>query len=374
MRGGAIACVEAAGHQLEHHKNQHQRQGKPADDQAHHLAALLFLLLILGHGAVGLAHRCHLVGGQRLGGLLAHHGGLQILPDIVHIHGRVLAELLQIVQHGVSGLITLGDVRAHGLHADQLQSLGDIRIQLPGGLGNSAQMLDSHGHGGVTLEGQFAGEHLVQHHTGGINVRASVHPVAAGLFGRNVMHGAQGLLGQGLPLVCQTCDAEIGHSDASIPQDHDVLGLDVPVDHAAAVGMAEAAHDLGDKVQRFPPVHLAPALHILLQRHAVDELHNDVIDVITARHVVNRHDVGVGQLGHSPGLIHEPAAEIGVLGQVTVQDLYRYQPVQPVALGLIDVGHASPADQLQYLIAIIQHFPNVRIHIVNSSFSRSSAG
>ena len=140
------------------------------------------------------------------------------------------------------------------------------------------------------------------------------------------------------------------------------------------VGMAEAAHDLGDKVQRFPPVHLAPALHILLQRHAVDELHNDVIDVITARHVVHRHDVGVGQLGHSPGLIHEPAAEIGVLGQVTVQDLYRYQPVQPVALGLIDVGHASPADQLQYLIAIIQHFPNVRIHIVNSSFSRSSAG
>ena len=26
----------------------------------------------------------------------------------------------------------------------------------------------------------------------------------------------------------------------------------------------------------------------------------------------------------------EAAAEIGVLGQVTVQDLYRYQPVQPV--------------------------------------------
>ena len=50
------------------------------------------------------------------------------------------------------------------------------------------------------------------------------------------------------------------------------------------------------------------------------------------------------------------------------------QPVQPVTLSLVDVGHASPADQLQYFVAIIQHFTNVRIHIVNSSFSRSSAG
>ena len=140
-------------------------------------------------------------------------------------------------------------------------------------------MLDGHGYGAVPLKGQAAGEHLIQHHAGGIDVGPGVHPVAPGLLRRDIVHGAQGLLGQGLPLVRQARDAEVGHPDAAVPQDHDVLGLDVPVDDATAVGVAEAPHDLGDEVQRLPPVQLAPLFHILLEGDAVDQLHDDIFHI-----------------------------------------------------------------------------------------------
>ena len=124
------------------------------------------------------------------------------------------------------------------------------------------------------------------------------------------MDGAKGLLRQGLGGIRQTGDAEIGHLHAAVPQDHDVLGLDIPVDDATAVGVAEAPHDLGDEVQRLPPVQLAPLFHILLEGDAVDQLHDDIFHIAAPGHIVHRYDVGVRQLGNSLRLRVEPAAEL----------------------------------------------------------------
>ena len=126
--------------------------------------------------------------------------------------------------------------------------------------------------------------------------------------------------------------------------------------------MAQRPHDLGDEVQCLPPVHLATALHVLLQGDAVHQLHDDILRVAAAGHVVHRHDVGVGQLGHRQRLVPEAAAEVCVLRQIVFQDLHRHHSVQAVALSLVDVGHAAAADELQYLIAVIQHFSDILIH------------
>ena len=110
-------------------------------------------------------------------------------------------------------------------------------------------MLDGHGYGALSLEGQAAREHLVQHHAGGIDVGSGVDPVAPGLLRGDIVDRAKSLLGQRLSGVGKAGDAEIGHLHAAVTQDHDVLGLDVTVDDAPAVGMAQAAHDLGDEVE-----------------------------------------------------------------------------------------------------------------------------
>ena len=125
-------------------------------------------------------------------------------------------------------------------------------------------------------------------------------------------------------------------------------------------------------MQRLPPVHAATALHILLQRDAVDQLHDDVFPVRIGGHVIHRHDVGVAQLRYRLGLIVEPAAEIRVVRQVAFQYLDGHKAIQPVAPGLIDIGHTAGADQFQYFIAIVQHFSDILIHVV-ISLPRSAA-
>ena len=227
------------------------------------------------------------------------HGGLIHLlrPQIPHLKVqvgvRILAEGLQIQNHFIRGAIPAVDIRGHGLHADQLQLLRNLRIDLPRSQGNGTQVLDGHGHGGVPLKGQPSRQHLIQHHAGGVDVAAGIGPVAPGLLRRDIVDRAQCLLGQSLGGVFKARDAEVGHLHAAVPQNHDILWLDVPVDNAPAVGVAEASHDLGDEVQGFPPVQLAPLFHILLQRNAVDELHDDILDVAALGDVIHRHDIGV---------------------------------------------------------------------------------
>ena len=173
-------------------------------------------------------------------------------------------------------------------------------VDVPRRQRHGAQVLDGHGHSGVALKGQPSRQHLIQHHAGGVDVGTCIDAVAPRLLRRDVMDGAQRLLGQGLAGVCQACDAEIGHLHAAVPQNHDVLGLDVAVDDAAAVGMLERLADLCGEMQRLAPVHAAPPLHILLQGNAVDELHDDVLRLTAGGHIIHRHDVGVGQLSHGP--------------------------------------------------------------------------
>ena len=355
LGGGVI--VDAAEHELEQQEHHQQRCGKAT----HHDGDELFIpLFLLRRGAL-LAGGLNGGGGDGLRRLVILRL-LQIGTDIAKVHGVILAELLQILQHGIRRGVALLQIGAHGLHADQLQRLRDIGIDLTGGQWDGAQVLDGHGHGGLPLEGQTSGKHLIEHHAGGVDIAAGVGAVTSGLLRGDVVDGAQRLLRQGLAGAGQTGDAEVRHLDAAVPQDHDVLRLDVPVDDAPAVGMAQRPHDLGDEVQRLPPVHLATALHVLLQGDAVHQLHNDILRVAAAGHVVHRHDVGVGQLGHRQRLVPEAAAEVGVLRQIVFQDLHRHHSVQAVALGLVDVGHAAAADELQYLIAVIQHFSDILIH------------
>ena len=62
----------------------------------------------------------------------------------------------------------------------------------------------------------------------------------------------------------------------------------------------------------------------------------------------------MGEHGNGLGLIVEPAAELGVLGQLLLEDLHRHQAVEPVAAGLVHPGHPAHADQLQDLVSVVE--------------------
>ena len=282
--------------------------------------------------------------------------GVEVVGAEIKVDIGVFPELLQIGQHSVGGGVTVVRVGGHGLHGDGLQRLGNGGIDLPGGERNGIDMLDGHRNRGIPLKGQAAGNHLIEDHTGRVQIGALVNVAAPGLLRRNVVYRSQSLLGEGaVPSGGHPGNAEVGHLHAAVPEHHDVMGFDVPVDDAAAVGVPQGLDDLGDEVQGLPPVELVPLLlHVLLQGDAVDELHDDVLDIGGAADVVHSHNVGVRQHGNSLRLIVETAAQLCVLGQIVPQDLQGHQTVEPMAAGLIDPGHTAHADELQDFISIVE--------------------
>ena len=174
-------------------------------------------------------------------------------------------------------------------------------------------MLDRHAHRRFSVVGRPPCEHLVHDHAQGVDIRTVIHPGASGLLGRDVMDGAQGLLGQRVLGGGDAGDAEIGDLDAAVLEDHHVMGLDVPVDDAAAVGVLQRLGDLHGKMQRFPPGKGGALIHILLQRDPVDQLHHDIVQIVVFGHVVDADDVGMGQHGNRLGLAVKTAAEIRVV-------------------------------------------------------------
>lgn len=107
---------------------------------------------------------------------------------------------------------------------------------------------------------------------------------SSGLLRGNIMNGAKCLLRHSLRGIRKAGNAEIGDLYTPVPQDHDVLRLDIPVNNAPAVGVTETAHDLRNEMQRLTPVQLAPLFHILLQRDAIDEFHHDVFGIAAPGH------------------------------------------------------------------------------------------
>ena len=286
---------------------------------------------------------------------------LQILHGILKAEGGVLAETLQIRQHFVGGGVAAVAVSGHGLHADLLQCLRDVGIDLPGAEGHGGEVLDGNRHRIVSVEGQAAGEHLVEHHAGGVDIAAVVGVVPLGLLRGDIVGGADGLVG-GMGAVGEAGDAEVRYLHCPIPEDHDVLGLDIPVDDAPAVGVAEPLHDLSDEMEGLRPVQPAPPLHILLKGNTVNELHDDIVHIPAAAHVVDSDNVGVGEHGDSLGLVVEPAAELRVIAEILLQHFDGDQAVEPVALGFKHHRHPPGTDYLQDLVAVVKHLSYVSFH------------
>lgn len=177
------------------------------------------------------------------------------------------------------------------------------------------------------------------------------------------MHRTQGLLGQGAALVHHLGNAEVHHLHRAVFQHHHIVGLDVPVDNAPAVGVLQARGDLTGEVERLLPVESTLHFHILLQRDAVDELHDNVIGIVGGGDVKHLDNVGMAEHGNSLSLRLEAAEELLILGKFVLQNLHCHKTVQAVAAGLIHHRHASGADDLQELIPVVQQLSNILVHI-----------
>ena len=311
--------------------------------------------------------------GGHLAGIVQLSGGIQIGDRLGHrspfLLGNAQLELLGILEGFQIGQnlpcigVTAGQIGIHCLHGDFFQLLGHILCEDRGRQSDGIDMLQGNRHRGITLKGQTAGDHLIHDHAQRVQVRAVVHMAALGLFGRNIVHRTDGLaLAVGALLLGKVCDAEVGHLHRTVTEQHDVVRFDVPVNDVVIVSVLQCPGDLGGKNSHFFGRKLAAAAEIFLQRDAVNQLHNDVIHISGAGNIVNIDNVGMGQHGNRLGFIMELMAELQVRSKLSLEDLNRHIAIEPMALGFVDNGCAAYANDLQKLIAVIQHGSDIFIH------------
>ena len=130
------------------------------------------------------------------------------------------------------------------------------------------------------------------------------------------MDAAQSLLGQGVALAHHPGNAEVHHLHGAVFQHHHIVGLDIPVDDAPAVGVLQCLGNLHGEVKGLLPVENALALHVLLQGNSVDKLHDNEIGIVRGGDIVDLHDVGMAEHGNSLPLGVKPAAEFLVPGKL----------------------------------------------------------
>jgi len=142
--------------------------------------------------------------------------------------------------------------------------------------------------------------------------------------------------------------AEFRHSAAG---EHDVAGLDVAMDEADAVRVAEGVGDVPHDIQRQGLVERALAHDHLVDGFAVHVFHGEVVEAVAFAGLEALDDVAVVQAADGLRLPDEPPDVFLVPGEPRRKDLDRHEAVHAELAGLIDDAHAAAADLAEEFVA-----------------------
>jgi hypothetical protein len=202
----------------------------------------------------------------------------------------------------------------------------------------------------------------------GVEVRARRRPLAGQLLGRRIQRRAQELarLGQRLPLLPapslgEPAQAEVEHDGVAPGRratQHDVGGLEVPVDDALRVGAGQRLEHLGQEPHGLANAELPVARERLLQRLAGDVGENGVeLPFRRLARVDQAHDVRVGEIGANPRLAAE-ALDLAAGG--FLRPLARSEELDRDGLSrgelarLVDAAEASRPQLREDLVAFLE--------------------
>ncbi len=242
---------------------------------------------------------------------------------------RGLLEGLEQRQAEAGGELLAGDALVEGDGR-----LGDVRLDVF--------------HRRLGVEGELAGEHLVEDDRQRVDVAARVEHLALRLLGRHELRRAEdhALLrehdraGPQLALG-HLGEAEVEHlgvvAQAAVGGEEDVLRLEIAVDDPLEVRLLEGAAALDEDGHRALGRERALLADHLVQVLALQVLHDDVErSVVELAEEEHLDGVGVLQVAHRAGLAAEAGDQVLAVGELGVEDLDRHHPVHRRLGRLVD--------------------------------------
>ena len=231
--------------------------------------------------------------------------------------------------------------------------------------------------GGRAGERRISREHLVQHGAQRVYIRARRDlSLAHRLLGTHVVRRAERHAGFSHPGAARLARgqsyAEVGHERAAVVE-QDVLRLDVPVDHAVAVGVVERRGHLARDAHRVGHGELLLATQPIAQRLTFDVRHHIEQERVGLTRVEQRQDVRVLEVGGELDLGQEAlGADDG--RELGAQHLHRHPPIVPQVLGEIHRGHAARADLVLEAVMAGQGTRDPRRQAAHGASWRDRAG
>ena len=285
-------------------------------------------------------------------GWLGADGGLEGLSELRGVDEAVGGRACQ--RLGDDLLDRLGHVAEGAQARDRLtQAAGDDRLRR------------------ATGERRIAGEHLVEDAAQGIDVAPAIEPpVGARLLRAHVQRGAERDAGLGQPLAAgrveRPGDTEV-RDDTMIAREQDVLRLDVTVDEALPVGIAQGIGDLERDPDGVSQRELRLAGESLPERLARDVRHREpqglhrTARLLRCPAIEDRQDVGMLEAGGDLDLPHK-ALGAERMGQLLVQDLEGDRPIVPEIARQVDRSHAAPAELALEQVAVTKSIAQGRVN------------
>ncbi|MNK67766.1 hypothetical protein D3C87_871110 [compost metagenome] len=235
---------------------------------------------------------------------------------------------------------------ARGILGEELrqqvaQVLGQGGVERGNGL---AEVRPQHGGGGLRLEGERARSELVKHDAERVEVAAGIDRGALGHFGGHVRERAADRAADPAgPLH----EPEVHELDPAIRHHAQVFGLDVAVDEALGVNVAEGASGLDGDV----PDLLGREGEGLIEGLAFDDFHGEVgRAVVEAAVIVGLHQVGMVEAGHQPELMLE------MLETLRRERIARHfegdLAIGGAILGQVDASHAPFPEEANDVVAV----------------------
>ena len=144
-------------------------------------------------------------------------------------------------------------------------------------------------------------------------------------------------------------EAEVEDLHAAHRRDEQVLGLEVAVDDALAMGGREAVRRL-DRDSEQSVAEWAGGGKQLPQGLALEQLGHDKRCAALGADVVDRQDVRMIERGDGPGFLLEATEPVGVSGNLVGKDFDGNVAVEAAVASLVDLAHAAGPDGCEDLI------------------------